>query len=434
MAATVLHTLAIHPLRGFPGPVVAAYSRVPYWVACLRGNQVRWLQRLHSRYGPVVRYGPNDLSYTDERAWQDIFGHKKGRAENPKDKRFFGPSKNGVESMVTADIESHAKVRRILSVAFSERALRKQEPLFQKYADLMIDSIRQTIAKDPTAPLDMVRFMNFTTFDLMADLAFGEPLGLLERNEYTQWVEMIFKSIAVLPVVQITQYYPILKTLFEWLEPRSVADIRLAHFRHSTDRVDRRLSRGSNKPDIWNLVISGDGGSPLSLAEMHSNAEIFMTAGTETTATLLSGLCYLLLAHPDKMETLVKEVRGSFDSDAEISLDRLSGLGYLNACLEEGLRLYPPVPSSIPRVTPEGGNIILDEWVAPGVSPAQGLPLSGRTSVPCGHPISSLGSRPVYLCSSSRRTAPPQISETPTRSLLNDGWAIQTTRVTGAMR
>jgi cytochrome P450 len=270
--------------------------------------------------------------------------------------------------MIIANIEDHTKVRRILSVSFSERALRKQESLFRKHADLMVSSIHQAISKDPTTPLEMVKFFNFTTFDTMSDLTFGEPLGLQERNEYTTWVETIFNSIAVLPVVQIAEYDPPIKALFKILEPRSIAETRLAHFRHPTDRVDRRLSKGSNHPDIWNLIISGNWSNSLSLDEMQSNAEIFMTAGTETTATLLSGLCYLLLTKPDRTDILVQEIRSSFSDSDEINLDCLAGLRYMNACLEEALRVYPPVPSSIPRVTPEGGNVILGKWVAPGVS------------------------------------------------------------------
>jgi cytochrome P450 len=359
----------VHPLRGFPGPRIASVSRIPYWNACLTGNQVRWVQRLHVRYGPVVRYGPNDLSYADGQAWKDIYGYEKGRQENPKDRRFFGPPRNGVYSMITADIDGHAKVRRILSAAFSERALKQQESLFQKYADLMVSKISQSVTRDSALPLDMVKMLNLTTFDLMSDLTFGESLGLLEKNEYTPWVELIFKSIAVLPIVQIMEYYPLLKTIFKLLEPKSIADVRLSHFQHSTERVDRRLREGSSKPDIWNLVISANGDRALTLQEMHANAEIFMIAGTETTATLLSGLIYFLLTDTKKMKTLTDEIRSAFASNASITWDGLTALEYMNACLEEALRMYPPVPSALPRITPEGGNVILGRWIAPGVSP-----------------------------------------------------------------
>lgn len=38
----------------------------------------------------------------------------------------------GVPSMLTATYDNHARVRRLFSPAFSDRALKKQEPLFRK--------------------------------------------------------------------------------------------------------------------------------------------------------------------------------------------------------------------------------------------------------------------------------------------------------------
>lgn len=38
-----------------------------------------------------------------------------------------------------------------------------------------------------------------------------------------------------------------------------------------------------DQPDIWNLVLSAEDGKNLTLNEMHSNADLFMLAGTDTT-------------------------------------------------------------------------------------------------------------------------------------------------------
>ena len=80
-------------------------------------------------------------------------------------------------------------------------------------------------------------------------------------------------------------YYPVINALFTHLEPKWITEQREAHCQHSADRVDQRLKEGSNKPDIWNLVMSARevGDDVLSLKEMHSNAELFMLAGSETT-------------------------------------------------------------------------------------------------------------------------------------------------------
>lgn len=42
----------------------------------LKGEDVRWMKALHDKYGPVVRFGPTDVSYAATQAWNDIHGPK----------------------------------------------------------------------------------------------------------------------------------------------------------------------------------------------------------------------------------------------------------------------------------------------------------------------------------------------------------------------
>lgn len=110
--------------------------------------------------------------------------------------------------------------------------------------------------------------------------------------------------------------------------------MKMEFFNHTRERVDRRLARGSQQPDIWNLVAPSEEGQGevLTRKEMYANAELLMTAGTETTASSLSGLFYLLLTHPAVLEAARNEVRSSFASADDISMEGLPNLKYLNAC------------------------------------------------------------------------------------------------------
>lgn len=363
-----MYSFFSQPLRKFPGPFITTLSRAPYWIAVFTGNELKFIQNLHAKYGPVVRYGPGELSYTDPRAWKDIYGYEKGRTENPKDMRIYGESWNGVNNIVTTDAPTHARFRKVLAPAFSDKALYSQEELFKKYANLMVTKLRQAATSDSTKPVDMVSLLNFTTFDVMAELTFGEPLGLLENSEYTPWVQRIFDSVWVRSVLSFVAYYPLVNAIFKLVQPKALTDIGNAHFQHSVERVNKRLSRGSTQPDIWNLVLSANDQSKMTLDEMHTNADFMMAAGSETTATLLSGLLYFLLSDPHRMAILTEEVRNRFSSDEDIGWSSLQRLPYTKACIDEGLRIFPPVPSIMPRVTPEGGNVILGQWVPAGVS------------------------------------------------------------------
>ncbi|KAJ8126041.1 hypothetical protein O1611_g7597 [Lasiodiplodia mahajangana] len=359
-ASYPIYALYLHPLRTYPGPKLAAITRIPYWIACLNGYQVRWMAKLHSQYGPVVRFGPDDLSYTDGQAWKDICLVPKDKKENGKEVGFHAPSANGVPNIVCQnDIAQHARLRRALSPAFSEKALKAQEPLLQQYADLLITRCRQA------AQLDMAQLLNFATFDIMADFSFGESLHLLERGQYSEWVAKVFDVI--LPLVQIIEFYPLLKKVFALIEPEAISRMRHDHFDHT---------------DLWDLIVESEA---LTLEEMHVNAELFMAAGTETTgiepepplgnidygvdsslASLLTGVIHYLISNPDKMKILTDEIRPRFESSRDITLEQLAPLPYLNACLREGMRVYPPVPSALPRIVADGGNSILGRWVPGG--------------------------------------------------------------------
>ena len=84
-------------------------------------------------------------------------------------------------------------------------------------------------------------------------------------------------------------------------------------------------------------------GQGLDRKEMCANSNLFMIAGTETTATFLSGLTYYLLTNSEKLARLIGEIRRAFVTESEITLESLQSLSYPRGCLEEGLQMYPPV-------------------------------------------------------------------------------------------
>ncbi|KXJ89060.1 cytochrome P450 [Microdochium bolleyi] len=365
LACRAVYALTVDPLASFPGPRLCAVSRFPYWLQVFRGRDIHWIHALHERYGPAVRFGPSDLSFSTPQAWRDFHGHVKGRPSPLKADDYGMQPANGVRSILLCDNENHARVRRIFAPGFSDRALRQQQPIFMKYVNLLVDRVEQAVRRvQSPAKLEMTRYMHFATFDIMAELCFGHPLDLLEKDAFSPWVASIFELISLLPASMFIEYYPVLSSLLKRFEPKWVRDTKDEHFKHSADRVDRRLQEQTNRPDFWSFVVSKDeAGERLSLGEMHSNAELFMLAGTETSATLLSGLLFQLCSEPRKLHVLVAEIRGSHSSIDDMTFESLARLPYLNACIKEGLRIYPPVPSGAPRIVPDGGLSIVDQWV-----------------------------------------------------------------------
>lgn len=96
------------------------------------------------------------------------------------------------------------------------------------------------------------------------------------------------------------------------------------------------------------------------------NASKLILAGSETTATLLSGALFLLTANQDRLAILTKEVRTCFKNDKDITLSSVSDLTYMLACLNETLRMYPPVAVGLPRMVPKGGETVAGELIPGG--------------------------------------------------------------------
>jgi hypothetical protein len=198
------------------------------------------------------------------------------------------------------------------------------------------------------------------SFDIMADLTFGESMGLLEAQEYSPWLQGIFDGIFYACVSRAFQYFPTLWKVVQLFIPRSVHEAAEASVKHSADRVDKRLAMDTERPDIFGLVLKHETGSKMPRREMHANADLLMIAGTETTATMLSGLTYNLLTNPGPMEKLTREVRGSFESADEITIDALPKLpvGHPHATTPRTL-LTNPVPVRLPR---RGSSNIPVRW------------------------------------------------------------------------
>ena len=101
----------------------------------------------------------------------------------------------------------------------------------------------------------------------------------------------------------------------------------------------------------------------------NADSEIYYSvAGSETTATTLSGTTNYLLRNPDVLKRLTQEVRQKYNSESEMTFASLSQTPYLTAIVEEGLRVCPPVPGGAPRVVPRGGANVCGEHIPGNVS------------------------------------------------------------------
>ncbi|KAI1365840.1 cytochrome P450 [Xylaria arbuscula] len=357
----MVYNVFFHPLRKFPGPLSYRLTVFPRTYYQLRGRLPFHTRDLHKRYGPIVRIGPNELAFSSPEAWRDIYGHKKaGEIEFPKYDGTYHLFPHLPTSVINANREDHGALRRQLSHGFSDRSMREQEPIIGSYVDLLIKRLKD-ITKDE--PVQNLRdWYNYTTFDIIGDLSFGAEggFGCLQQSDYHPWIKLINLSVRQAGIIQglyqLGTAWPI-----QWASKMGI----LADTKHRSivyEKVGERM-KGGERPDFLEGLLRKKEELKLDQARLTMNASLLILAGSETTATLLSGATYLLATNPQALRKLEQEVRSAFKSDEEITLLSVGNLSYMLACLNESLRQYPPVAGGLPRWAPKGGAVIGGKFV-----------------------------------------------------------------------
>jgi cytochrome P450 len=150
-------------------------TRVGYCYRSVMGHLPFDMLDLHRRYGDIVRIAPNELAIAHPRAWKDIMGHRvSGGAEMEKYDKFYRPVKVAPVDIVSSNREEHSHLRKLMSHGFSDRSIQSQQPIIKKYVDLLIHRLHENCNNGKT-DVDLTAWYNFTTFDIIGDLAFGEP-------------------------------------------------------------------------------------------------------------------------------------------------------------------------------------------------------------------------------------------------------------------
>ncbi|KAF6802058.1 trichothecene c-15 hydroxylase [Colletotrichum sojae] len=352
LAYCIYHIL-LNPLRTIPGPRLWSISPIPYARVYVSGQAHRRMLALHQRYGPIVHVGPNHVSINHPDGMHQVRGHRK-TGENPKD---LGPT-------------TSASAARSLAHGFSAQSMLAQQPIIQAYVDQLIAKLHEN-SQSGERVVNVEKWFNFATFDIVGDLSFGEPFGCLEDGTYHPWVDFIFQSVKNLVFIagsrRLSWLGPLLLVA---TVPKGLVD-KLARNRElSRAKVRKRLELGTARPDFVDAMVrkSKSAGNAMTFEELASNAFVLIVAGSETTATLLTAATYFLAKNPDSLPKLTEEVRSAFESEGQIDMISVQNLSYLLAVLDESMRLFPPVPAGSPRMAGKGGDTILGRHIPEGTT------------------------------------------------------------------
>lgn len=369
LTTIVVYRILLHPLRNYPGPFWWKLWRFPWVYSTAKGTILVDLQKLHDRYGPIVRVAPDELSYTTPDAIKSIY---QSNPELSKDPMHLPSFHNGTPGILAADYQHHRRYRRLLAGAFSDNGIRSQQPVIHRHVNRLMQRLAERVAM---GSLDISQWYNWTTFDIIGDLAFGESFGCLENLETHEWIASIQGNVKAIPIINGIRRFG-LGLALPLLAPKKLLEMRRRNAQFTEDKVDQRRRHGSSRGDLWDDLMTGTDGEEdlkqhvMSRDEMVSNASAIVVAGSETSATLLSGCTWLLLQNPHHLAKLVAEIDAVFEKESDIDLISVAKLDYMLAVFKEALRLYPPVPMQSNRVVHKDGATIAGQWVPGHVSPS----------------------------------------------------------------
>jgi cytochrome P450 len=148
---------------------------------------------------------------------------------------------------------------------------------------------------------------------------------------------LLFPNLILkLPVKKIQDYQDGLETLVQFIK-----DIIKEHREKNDNSILSKLLIAADNPDL------------LSDKELISNVWVFFVAGHETTATALTWALNCLRLYPEIQEKLYEEIKNFIGEDRVPTEEELEKLVYLNAFINEVLRLHSPVPALATRVATE---------------------------------------------------------------------------------
>ena len=227
----------------------------------LAGNLVHDTQEFHQRYGDIIRIAPDEISVAHPDGWKEIYAYRPGHKPFPKNPIWWGGKSTGrPESLINAeDPADHERMRKLLDHGFTTRALEKQEPIVQHYVDLLIEKLGGLAASPENGRdgvVDIVQWFNFTTFDIVGDLGFGEPFGCLHDSKYHPWVANIFSHFKSGVFVAATRFYPwIGKLLFLCVPPSTMLNAR-KNYRLAMEKIHRRLNLETERSDFMSRYLN----------------------------------------------------------------------------------------------------------------------------------------------------------------------------------
>lgn len=360
-------------LRGIPAPPGVQLSSLWLLLAARRGSRYRAVDEAHRRLGAVVRIHPNHVSVADDGAIAAIYGNGNGFLKSDFYDAFVALRASIFSTRLRVE---HTRKRKLVSHSFSATSVAQFEPYMRENIRLFVDQMdalvsgspHRSAAGRPEARLDCLPWFNYLAFDIIGDLAFGAPFGMLRSGadvaelrlspesppRHAHAVEILNRrgevsaTLGCLPCLM--PYARLLPDAFFTRGLGAVQEVTGITIARVKNRLDNPSS--DQRKDLLTRLMEGCDakGHEMARDELTSEAMAQMIAGSDTISTTSCVVNYLA-RNPRVLRMLQAELDAAIPDGTDVlTYDMVHHLKYLGWIIDETLRHHSPSAMGLPRV------------------------------------------------------------------------------------
>ncbi|KAM7195486.1 Pisatin demethylase [Rhypophila sp. PSN 637] len=381
LALRILYKRYASPLRKYPGPFLASFSRLWIFISTTRGQTHLDHIELHKKYGRVVRITPNEVSLASPEAARTLLSAGKRFFKTPFYGVFPPPENPDIFTETREDV--HAIKKRVANVPYSMAAMQQLTPFIDETIEHLARKINGHIDSNGGI-FNLGDFLHYFAFDVLGEVAFSRSFGFLaEGRDVDNAIKTIDNSQTYNGIVgQIPELDKLLRRnplwqFIPWLSTKNALITKMAleemAKRQPFDKDNAGLLRtGDGRQDLMASLIQGHMKDPqrFGQGDVFAVAHGAIFAGSDSTASTMQSFFWHILDARPVYQNLVREVEdavknGVIPAEGNITWTQSQELPYFQACLKEAMRVRPAVGLNISRLVPPEGTE-LDGHFFPG--------------------------------------------------------------------